>query len=363
MLRFEGMRSAQVFLAMWLGVTACAVRASAQDFSDPGICARCHVTETSLALDNGGHAPRLDCPVCHEDRRPGRVGHRHRTIPTSCTSHHEATVVTHPEPARSLKPARLRRRCLTCHDPHGSTNAHLVRPAILFQSRLRPVAFVDAGGAVPGGFVDPVQPGKGLCETCHTSTKFYRADGTGQPHFTDDCSICHAHADAFHPVIDNDASCTVCHADEGTRLEKQSLHHDRFTGRCSACHAEVKTEPGPGHRAVSACADCHSPDLVPSHMPGVAIACTSCHEPHGSDNIRLIRDVVRTPQGADRPIHFATLDGRVDGSFASVSAPGTGLCEVCHTRTQFYRADGSGTAHYEIPCGQCHPHETGFAPR
>jgi hypothetical protein len=95
----------------------------------------------------------------------------------------------------------------------------------------------------------------------------------------------------------------------------------------------------------------------------VAIPCTSCHEPHGSDNIRLIRDVVRTLEGADRPMRFTNLDGRADGSFASASAPGSGLCEVCHTRTQFYRADGTGTAHYEIPCGQCHPHETGFAPR
>jgi predicted CXXCH cytochrome family protein len=357
------MRATRVFLATWLCVAVSATRAPAQEFSDPGICARCHVQQSALATDLGGHAELLDCAVCHEDRRPGRVGHRHRTIPTSCTSHHETQMTTHPEPARTLKPARIRRRCLTCHDPHGSSNAHLVRSEIRVGNKMRPVTFGDAGGVVASGFVDPTKPGRGLCEMCHKKTKVYRADGTGEPHHTDDCTICHAHADGFHPVIDQDASCTVCHTDEATSLEKRSLHHDRFTGRCSACHAERSPDPGPGHRAVAACADCHSQVLVPSHEPGVAIACTSCHDAHGSDNIRLVRDVVRTVQGTDAAMQFTNLDGKADGSFASVSAPGTGLCEVCHTTTQFYRADGTGAAHYEITCLQCHPHQTGFAPR
>ena len=76
-----------------------------------------------------------------------------------------------------MRVARLRRRCLTCHDVHGSPNADLVRPTIRFDSRLHPIAFDAAGGAVPGGFVDPANPGRGLCETCHKTTKFYRADG------------------------------------------------------------------------------------------------------------------------------------------------------------------------------------------
>src|SRR4030095_14811743 len=139
-------------------------------------------------------------------------------------------------------------RCLTCHDPHSSPNAHLVRTDIRVPHNFRPIAFGDQGGAVTGGFVDPSHPGRGLCEVCHKKTDFYRADGTGRPHYTEDCTLCHAHADGFHPAIDQDASCSICHADETARLEKRSLHHDRFTGRCSACHAQASPDPGPGHR-------------------------------------------------------------------------------------------------------------------
>jgi predicted CXXCH cytochrome family protein len=356
-------RAVPALLAMWAGVAlGCVPYARAQDFTDPGICAHCHATQAALASD-GGHAPLLDCAACHEDRRPGRIGRGHRSIPRSCTNHHATAVAPHPESKRTLKPIRLRRRCLTCHDVHGSSNANLMRSLVRFRGRLHAIDFHAAGGAVPGGFADPVNPGRGLCETCHATTKFYRADGQGEPHFPSDCTICHAHEASFRPVVD-DASCTLCHTEQAAQLDKRSLHHDRFTGRCSVCHAEMTPEPGPGHRAVSACAECHSPERVPSHVPpGVAIPCASCHEPHGSDNIRLVRDVVRTPQGTQRAIRFTTLDGAVDGGFASASAPGAGLCEACHTQTQFYRGDGSGAPHYEIPCGQCHAHVSGFAPR
>ena len=333
-------------------------RAWAGGASDPGICARCHETQAALATFAGGHADSLDCVTCHEDRRPGSFGPRHRTIPTSCTTHHTTPTETHPPPARALRPARLRRSCLRCHDVHGSPNAHLIRTAIFTRSRLRPVDFHDVGP-----FVDPTLPGRGLCEICHRGTRFYAATGHGETHFTGDCTLCHDHAAGFRPVV-TDANCAVCHPDQAARLTKPNLHHSKFAGKCSSCHAEAKAEPGPGHRATSACAECHAPARIATHVPpGVAIPCARCHEPHGTDNIRLMRDVIHTAQGADRPLRFDSVVGKADGSFASASVPGTGLCEVCHTRTQFYRADASGAPHYVTSCLQCHPHAAGFLPR
>jgi hypothetical protein len=245
---------------------------------------------------------------------------------------------------------------------HGSPNAHLIRTSIRSGRRLRPIDFHDAGGAVPGGFVDPTTPGRGLCEICHQDTRFYRADGSGEDHFTSDCTLCHDHAASFGPVV-TDASCSSCHPAEEALLAKGNLHHDKFQGRCSSCHAAVRPEPGPGHRAISACTDCHSETRVATHAPGVGIPCAQCHEPHGTDNIRLVRDVIHIVQGTDRPLQFTSLAGRADGSFASASTPGAGLCEVCHTATQFYRADAAGAPHFTITCLQCHSHAAGFLPR
>jgi predicted CXXCH cytochrome family protein len=321
-----------------------------------GICSRCHPTETLLALDPAGHSEVLACVDCHSDRRPGRFGRRHRTIP-SCTSHHEAPS-GHP-PHFFARTHQKSRNCRRCHDPHGSTNLSLVRTAIRSAHRLRPVTFTEEVGAAPGGFTNPDAPGTGVCETCHRRTDFYRANGKGKPHFTQTCTLCHEHDAGFRPVI-AEKNCAICHPDEAALFQKSSLHSSNF--ECTGCHAEVSPKPGPGHRSVPACTDCH--DTATHSPPGVAaFPCTQCHDPHGTDNIRLVRDTITTPQGAERPITFNNLLGRVDGSFASASAPGTGVCEICHTTTRFYRADGTGDPHFTFSCLPCHLHENGFAPK
>jgi len=329
----------------------CVSLATADAYADPGICLECHATQVAA----GGHATNLDCVLCHEDRRPGRVGRRHRAVPTSCTGHH--AVETHPPVGPHLRPARLQRSCLKCHDAHGSENAHLIRTTIRTRGRLIAIDFRD-----PAAFVDAARPGRGLCEVCHTTTKFYRANG-GKTHFTGDCTLCHDHGDAFAPVA-TDANCAVCHPDEAARLAKPTRHNAKVRGdvqqlprrgepgaRTGASRdGELRGLPRPGTRAT------HVP-------PGVRIPCTQCHEPHGSDNIRLVRDVIQTTvPGVARPVDFTALTGRADGSFASASTPGTGLCEVCHGRTAFYRADGGRMPHYATSCVACHPHAVGFAP-
>jgi len=130
---------------------------------------------------------------------------------------------------------------------------------------------------------------------------------------------------------------------------------------CTTCHAVISPTPGPGHRAIEACQTCH-PDTQ-THAPGgTPLPCTQCHDPHGSRNIDLVRETITTPSGANQPIEFNNFLGLADGSFASASAPGTGVCEICHTTTRHYRADGTGQPHFTFSCLGCHRHNDGFMP-
>lgn len=318
-------------------------------------CASCHQSIAAQSASTGDHAAVLDCGSCHADRRPGRIGPRHRAI-AQCADCHEETV--HPKSAGG-KPRRTQRNCLTCHDPHGSTNRNLVRTPILFRRKILQVDFTSDAGAGPGGFTDPSHPGTGLCETCHRTTDVYRHDGTGAPHFTDTCTLCHLHAVSFDPVA-TPQNCAICHGDEAARHAMPSAH---AAIPCETCHAEVSPTPGKGHRAIEHCESCHQ-DRETHAPPGIApFPCVQCHDAHGSANTQLVREVLTTPAGAMVPIRFDSLAGRADGSFASKSAPGTGICEVCHTTTMFYRADGSGAPHFTFSCLPCHLHTQGFEPQ
>jgi predicted CXXCH cytochrome family protein len=251
--------------------------------------------------------------------------------------------------------------CTQCHDPHGSDNLEIVLEAIATpEGTVRPIRFDNLVGRADGSFASASAPGTGVCEICHTQTRFYRADGAGESHPAESCPECHDHGSGFRPVV-TEATCTICHTTEGARFAKPSGHSARFA--CGGCHAEVSPMAGAGHRAAAACESCHAA-IAPHAPPGAGtFACTQCHDPHGSDNIELVLEAIDTPQAGPQPMRFDNRTGWADGSFASASAPGTGVCEICHTQTRFYRADGGGEPHFTLPCFPCHRHDGGFIPQ
>lgn len=163
-------------------------------------------------------------------------------------------------------------------------------------------------------------------------------------------------------------SCAFCHEGLASRMAGLGGHGTTAL-KCQACHAEqMPGNVGPQHRSTAACAHCHP---VQQNHTGTGAGecieqrqCTGCHTPHGSTNLALVRTRIQTRDCDLQPITFTKRDGRVDGSFASLTAPGTGVCEICHSSTRYYRRDGSAAPHFTTTCSAaaCHSHARGFVP-
>lgn len=171
--------------------------------------------------------------------------------------------------------------------------------------------------------------------------------------------------DGQTPALDPIAvygACAECHHDLAAGMTTTGGHSSPAV-KCTLCHEQLLDVPGPGHESVPRCATCHAKQETHfDPAAGTPGECLVCHTPHGSPNLLLVNPAIVTPEGGEAPITFANLKGKADGSFASATAPGTGVCEVCHAATRFYNSAGTGQAHFTFPCYTCHPHGAGFSP-
>ena len=183
-----------------------------------------------------------------------------------------------------------------CVDCHGASAAHIkdasVAPDLVFNAKSKHASAPDARSAA--------------CLTCHESKVLPRANWTGSQHQTrgvacSDCHNVHAPEQKVLSKATQAEVCFACHKEQRAQTRRVSTHPLAVTGlastakmACSDCH-NPHGSTGPKllikNSVNETCFTCHAEKRGPflwEHAP-VSDDCTNCHTPHGSTTAPLLK--------------------------------------------------------------------------
>ncbi|MEW6378760.1 MAG: Ig-like domain-containing protein [bacterium] len=185
-------------------------------------------------------------------------------------------------------PFHYQTNCTACHDLSGSSqnlagiSETINGENVVFQ--IKPDHYADGSGSR-------------ICEVCHTSTNYYRTDGTSPrgSHYTgQDCSACHFHCGEFFHNGGSGTGCISCHGhDSGYEYEPG------------------QTSPGAGSFISHSTHTEHDSD----DLRGPCIDCAACHDT------------------ANYPFFKSGTDSNGDGHF---NLSETDVCDGCHSPAGAY---------------------------
>jgi DmsE family decaheme c-type cytochrome len=158
------------------------------------------------------------------------------------------------------------------------------------------------------------------------------------------CSDCHrVHTPASMTKLlkqPTNTLCFTCHVTQRTEFSKP--HHHRVIEKAMTCVDCHQPHSGIEHRMArmssfgeESCLKCHSDKQGPfvfEHAPTVIRSCQSCHQPHGSNNPKmLVRPVV---QQMCLECHAGSvgIPGNLPPSFHNVRSPRYQNCTTCHVK-------------------------------
>jgi predicted CXXCH cytochrome family protein len=151
-------------------------------------------------------------------------------------------------------------------------------------------------------------------------------------------------------------TCDYCHNLHGA-AEAQLTDYLRAEDLCMSCHADGAPATYNGETVPKGVA-VHAGG---KHTPPDTTSCRDCHDHEGEtgSNLALIPVALdnRYTGGLRAVVFLDTTD------FADGDATYDGVCEVCHTTTDYHRQGGGMPAHNaQRDCPACHTHASGFAP-
>jgi len=215
----------------------------------------------------------------------------------------------------------------------GVLVATVARTATVAASSAPPAAPIAAAAptepaaaepGIPDSQTAPAAPRKGYvgaeaCATCHEgyeasikATKHGLAKDPRSPAAAQGCESCHgpgeAHAqdpEKFKPIqfalLSAKAvtdTCVTCH-DRGTHALWKGSQHEARNVSCVSCHSIHKPKSAKAQLKTvnqqQQCMSCHRDKVAKldrsGHMPvrEGKMECSSCHNPHGSTNVRLLK--------------------------------------------------------------------------
>ncbi len=220
-------------------------------------------------------------------------------------------------------------KCTTCHDPHNNEagapflRESNVRDAMCKECHAPRNLGPGEGGSHPVGFVYPSDTGE-----------FPDASTSGLP-----------------PIKDGQVECTTCHgphyADSGGANDGAGdgklLRGANDEAFCQTCHTEHAAHT-PGGPWQPTCNDCHS-----------------IHDPQNENLALVAQQVNGTPMTfQDNNIGSNGVSDFIHSNHAPANYDG--ICEVCHTATNYHRNSSEGNhEHYAgTACTMCHQHDAGF---
>ncbi len=231
----------------------------------------------------GSNADSVECSSCHQIHYAAtNDGFLLRTINDNnlCTSCH--TYTGH----QSLG-------CKTCHQTHNTNinNIYLIKDTVATpNSGNMPVLFTDTAGN--NSFTDNNAIYDGICEVCHTSTKYHRNNSSGDHthNLASNCIRCHPHEDEFSHG--GGGSCRECHGhDPGYEYQTGMYCQGNGTAQSHSTHTENDADDLIGPNI--SCETCHDTTDFPSFKTGTDTngngkidltetdVCDNCHSPGG----------------------------------------------------------------------------------
>lgn len=330
-------------------------------------CASCHEKVLAGKLQ---HYPAADsCANCHEFGKEAAQQTVRLTekLPELCVSCHDNLADAAAAKLKSSHaPVYGTGTCLTCHQPHSGPEAHLLKsPARDLCLGCHPAADVDKAHPVPAA--------RSNCMSCHlphgSSMKGLLAGTTVHRPFADkSCPACHlrgrgprARKAAFAAK-----TCYACHSGLEERLRSGAVHTAVRNGLCTECHdPHLSNEKRllKGKRS-DLCLRCHPRVQARTRAavahPPVQKGCDGCHDPHQSPNAYQLKSPVPA-------LCLSCHDPKSTGGSLTRKHLGVDLaglaCGACHEphgspQKGLLLAVSSHPPFAERSCQKCHQGET-----